>query len=89
MHGEYDIKAGDKVKVKGSPPYARGIHINGRVLSSSYGITPVCTGNTFLTHFLTLENEDHPRMHGEYSWLTTKHLDYRGSPPYARGIQCV
>jgi len=49
-----------------TPPYARGIRWNQRTSNIDGRNTPVCTGNTVMENKERLENEKHPRMHGEY-----------------------
>ena len=71
----------------GSPPLARGIHLDGSLYPASPGITPACAGNTNHLPLKIRINWDHPRLRGEYSfWLDTWN-NISGSPPLARGIR--
>ena len=54
--------------------------------SLTFGITPACAGNTFLTFLINFVSEDHPRMRGEYLFASAIIAYMAGSPPHARGI---
>ena len=73
----------------GSPPLTRGIPSSLVSRCPLSGITPAYAGNT---QFLKSSSEyswDHPRLRGEYTFLTMLPVISRGSPPLARGIRFI
>ena len=86
MRGEYNKNA-DILKSKiGSPPLARGIHMNFSSYLEYIRITPACAGNTVLILKIRCVHQDHPRLRGEYPRRCPCLTKLSGSPPLARGI---
>ena len=49
-------------------------------------ITPACAGSTKAFERKYLNEEDHPRLRGEYIYVDDVHYYTLGSPPLARGV---
>ena len=73
----------------GSPPHARGRRRRARRQRRRRGITPACAGKTKVYRALQQGNADHPRMRGEDHWTAIDNANIHGSPPHARGRQCL
>ncbi len=87
MRGEYQFFQLRALFFKGSPPLARGILAFLFPLSYTIRITPACAGNTICFAVNCVEQEDHPRLRGEYFLFRFRLCHTQGSPPLARGIQ--
>ena len=86
MRGEYPALVLSCCCRLGSPPLARGIHWRCFLYGIIDRITPACAGNTSQCSKVKFRSWDHPRLRGEYSFLSTLHCTSAGSPPLARGI---
>ena len=86
MRGEYSAIRGGNKAYKGSLPLARGIQLIRNEIVLHAGITPACAGNTLCPSMSTANNEDHPRLRGEYPKITKFTDKIFKSPPLARGI---
>ena len=89
MRGEYARLVPPAVYNTGSPPLARGIHVNEKERARRLGITPACAGNTILVSKEGDVKWDHPRLRGEYTLRKCRIAAVSGSPPLARGIRCT
>ena len=72
--------------VRGSPPLARGIHLDTGSHRNEPRITPACAGNTNGVQSIPIRVGDHPRLRGEYHLSGQKVQSGKGSPPLARVI---
>ncbi len=90
MHGEHIVSSPPKPMPPGSSPYARGALRPTGVRQSAAGIIPVCTGSTRRSMKRCSSHRDHPRMHGEHAYPSSRLFPGEGSSPYARGarLQC-
>ena len=86
MRGEYIPVLAPPPPAKGSPPLARGIHLDFLDFVRAVRITPACAGNTLSPKNKGRQTEDHPRLRGEYKERAKKSRPSWGSPPLARGI---
>ena len=69
----------------GSPPHARGRHLDDRVWVRGERITPACAGKTESAGGKPVVKRDHPRMRGEDVVFLLLGMSIPGSPPHARG----
>ena len=69
----------------GSPPHARGRHLNQITLVIKSRITPACAGKTRPSGRTASTRPDHPRMRGEDIRKRAGTVRCDGSPPHARG----
>ena len=86
MRGEYYNVTFILYHLNGSPPHARGILQIIRLLQLCIRFTPACAGNTTKSIMMVLLSQVHPRMRGEYKFLSVRSKWCKGSPPHARGI---
>ncbi len=86
MRGEYFNYTYGGCRGWGSPPLARGIRITLDFFADRRRITPACAGNTMFFDGGHEEEEDHPRLRGEYISRSASCWSLVGSPPLARGI---
>ncbi len=86
MRGEYLVNAISFPQAVGSPPLARGIQSFALTKPSGERITPACAGSTGANNGKTKRKKDHPRLRGEYVFLSCSSSLYVGSPPLARGV---
>ena len=86
MRGEYAKQKGAVSRPLGSPPHARGILDEQEKSLDEAGITPACAGNTVWVKKNRKSERDHPRMRGEYPFVSMLQNQTLGSPPHARGI---
>ena len=86
LRGEYSRKCPTNHILRGSPPLARGIHLDFLDFVRAVRITPACAGNTLSPKNKGRQTEDHPRLRGEYKERAKKSRPSWGSPPLARGI---
>ena len=85
MRGE-DVRHQEHRRVfQGSPPHARGRHLDDRVWVRGERITPACAGKTSLSLSRGIVMGDHPRMRGEDGGGAALPSSLIGSPPHARG----
>ena len=89
LRGEYHYICQTRTKRWGSPPLARGIQLWRQPSNLESGITPACAGNTLLLRTNETSSWDHPRLRGEYRTHQLFARRLKGSPPLARGIQCL
>ena len=89
LRGEYSRKCPTNHILRGSPPLARGIHLDFLDFVRAVRITPACAGNTLSPKNKGRQTEDHPRLRGEYEKDVAKKQTNKGSPPLARGIQAA
>ena len=80
MRGEYTHETRASVTELGSPPLARGIHLDFLDFVRAVRITPACAGNTLSPKNKGRQTEDHPRLRGEYRQQSLMLSRYRGSP---------
>ena len=85
MRGEDVDKFIFPVANKGSPPHARGRHLDDRVWVRGERITPACAGKTESAGGKPVVKRDHPRMRGEDVVFLLLGMSIPGSPPHARG----
>ena len=65
MRGE-DRQMGEAGElIDGSPPHARGRHLDAPARQDVQGITPACAGKTRRQCRIGSQQADHPRMRGE------------------------
>ena len=86
LRGEYQLRRKLQEVALGSPPLARGIHLDFLDFVRAVRITPACAGNTLSPKNKGRQTEDHPRLRGEYKERAKKSRPSWGSPPLARGI---
>ena len=86
MRGEYQLRRKLQEVALGSPPLARGIHLDFLDFVRAVRITPACAGNTLSPKNKGRQTEDHPRLRGEYEKDVAKKQTNKGSPPLAQGI---
>ena len=80
MRGEYQLRRKLQEVALGSPPLARGIHLDFLDFVRAVRITPACAGNTLSPKNKGRQTEDHPRLRGEYRQQSLMLSRYRGSP---------
>ena len=85
--GEYMAIGFVKDYYTGSPPPVRGILAHFWSMCNLERITPACAGNTKTIIKEREREEDHPRLCGEYSYITADVIQSKGSPPPVRGIR--
>ena len=85
MRGEDELLQDVDAKCRGSPPHARGRHIDALVLDDKVRITPACAGKTPPARRSRIPQRDHPRMRGEDLRRRNRSPFINGSPPHARG----
>ena len=71
---------------KGSPPHTRGLHNTVLKEKDTLGITPAYAGTTLQCCPLFLQEQDHPRIRGDYICSTKRLHKNIGSPPHTRGL---
>ena len=69
----------------GSPPHARGRHLECEIVETQPRITPACAGKTTENTGRDGRCRDHPRMRGEDLGHRRRPRRRHGSPPHARG----
>ena len=70
LRGEYSTnEVGDTLTV-GSPPPTRGILLIVEYSPVRFGITPAYAGNTLYKYIIVSACRDHPRLRGEYYFIT-------------------
>ena len=80
LRGEYSRKCPTNHILRGSPPLARGIHLDFLDFVRAVRITPACAGNTRNERKNRVLHGDHPRLRGEYRQQSLMLSRYRGSP---------
>jgi len=70
----------------GSPPRVRELPPPTRVARRGAGITPACAGITQDLYRQAQRIMDHPRVCGNYVWLSATRRDGAGSPPRVREL---
>ena len=85
MHGEHELPSSNAVNKTGSPPHTRGTRDFSLTIFDDGGITPAYTGNTMIKRLINVEDEDHPRIHGEHFPFHFRSPFQLGSPPHTRG----
>ena len=80
MRGEYQLRRKLQEVALGSPPLARGIHLDFLDFVRAVRITPACAGNTRNERKNRVLHGDHPRLRGEYRQQSLMLSRYRGSP---------
>ena len=89
IHGEYLCQLLRAIWDRGSPPHTWGI-LARLLLRNSYSrITPTYMGNTENSFRYPALNQDHPHIHGEYSWILKNASKTQGSPPHTWGIRIM
>ena len=86
LRGEYIYFKSRSAHSLGSPPPTRGILLSGEVKYTKKRITPAYAGNTVTNFIIWNDNQDHPRLRGEYLCFSYDCSRYAGSPPPTRGI---
>ena len=86
LRGEYYLRGDLEEYPPGSPPLTRGVRVSDWNLHKPVGITPACTGSTVTVMQDTEQEQDHPRLHGEYWGIKLITAVIGGSPPLARGV---
>ena len=86
MRGEYRGQRRGQRGDKGSPPLARGVQFIRLYKPRKHGITPACAGSTSCPQGSSSQNQDHPRLRGEYQCSYNTAMVEGGSPPLARGV---
>ena len=86
LRGEYAALVNTVCRKIGSPPLARGIRFTCLLKFIRHRITPACAGNTISGLSSGTVIQDHPRLRGEYLFVTYAGSAVQGSPPLARGI---
>ena len=89
LRGEYVSVSCSSCFCTGSPPLARGVHIEDLQNVETKRITPACAGSTVLHLYSSPCYRDHPRLRGEYYQKNSKSYRPTGSPPLARGVHEV
>ena len=87
MRGEYKVGNSTKHSELGSSPHARGILLDQLGYRLIIGFIPACAGNTHDATQKFAVPRVHPRMRGEYGYMTPISPPRRGSSPHARGIR--
>ncbi len=85
MRGAHLCMSFSAVSALGSPPHARGPHVNSGVDAWNIRITPACAGPTKILNNLYTLLWDHPRMRGAHAFAYASIYAWLGSPPHARG----
>ena len=80
LRGEYQLRRKLQEVALGSPPLARGIHLDFLDFVRAVRITPACAGNTRNERKNRVLHGDHPRLRGEYRQQSLMLSRYRGSP---------
>ena len=86
LRGEYPYGADSPGAFVGSPPLARGVQKRTKARKSRTRITPACAGSTDVCHHFNYVFQDHPRLRGEYAYVSIQSVGKAGSPPLARGV---
>ena len=84
--GEYSLPLAGPKYTPGSSPRVRGISQGAITQWASGRIIPACAGNIAHIWFLSIRNEDHPRVCGEYAPIAPWIAPLVGSSPRVRGI---
>ncbi len=87
MRGEHTSHLHYYLLQPGSPPHARGAHVESPDELDPQRITPACAGSTHLARRTEMTTTDHPRMRGEHGMPLGVGDDETGSPPHARGAR--
>ena len=58
----------------------------GQCATCAIGITPACAGSTNPRQSIRRDNQDHPRVCGEYYVCLGPPFLFEGSPPRVRGV---
>ena len=85
LRGEYYYESHYGTRDEGSPPLARGILLMAAVNNCSPGITPACAGNTCAYRIFGQNQQDHPRLRGEYSVPILMSIMFLGITPACAG----
>ena len=89
LRGEYAPLSTCVASNGGSPPLARGVRVEHMRDLRQLRITPACAGSTAKECTDFCEEEDHPRLRGEYYYHSHTESLLEGSPPLARGVRYV
>ena len=85
MGGEKMSIGSVSISFLGSPPRGRGKVPETYRYVAGYGITPAWAGKRHINVYEVCVSEDHPRVGGEKSSLSSASLHGPGSPPRGRG----
>ena len=85
--GEHYNELASVLGASGSPPLARGTHIENLITKGFSRLTPARAGNTGVGHLLLWLLAAHPRSRGEHVSLERAVYVEDGSPPLARGTR--
>ena len=86
MCGEYCKQHVGQLKMLGSSPLVRGIHLLNFRTKNLKRIIPACAGNTSKGKKQCYIQRDHPRLCGEYFNRAFQNVNVQGSSPLVRGI---
>ena len=87
MCGEYCKQHVGQLKMLGSSPLVRGIHLLNFRTKNLKRIIPACAGNTSKGKKQCYIQRDHPRLCGEYFNRAFQNVNVQGSSPLVRGIR--
>ena len=87
LRGEYLLRFWLIPEKPGSPPLVRGVPFATQGENRLIRITPACAGSTNLIERFSFSIQDHPRLCGEYRFLSLMLQCLIGSPPLVRGVQ--
>ena len=85
--GVYRVIPETRLRIDGSSPLARGLHVQSHVLVAAWGIIPARAGFTGFASRLVCVHTDHPRSRGVYTSLRGPEGLPGGSSPLARGLR--
>ena len=85
--GEYCKQHVGQLKMLGSSPLVRGIHLLNFRTKNLKRIIPACAGNTSKGKKQCYIQRDHPRLCGEYFNRAFQNVNVQGSSPLVRGIR--
>ena len=89
MCGEYCKQHVGQLKMLGSSPLVRGIHLLNFRTKNLKRIIPACAGNTSKGKKQCYIQRDHPRLCGEYFNRAFQNVNVQGSSPLVRGIHQI
>ncbi len=85
MGGEKSLLFAASRASVGSPPRGRGKGVPALEVAQHIGITPAWAGKSAGERQRPPCPQDHPRVGGEKSFISSTVLSYQGSPPHGRG----
>ena len=86
LRGNYFCRTGNRRIFQGSPPLTRELLLKKLMLCLGLRITPAYAGTTASICLSAVNDQDNPRLRGNYCLHKRTNLRYSGSPPLTREL---